>query len=84
MVASWVSELASLRAEAFAPENASLPAKPLAKIVLTGAGKTVDLSIQAKDGDSRYLCTSSSTPYPFYIASAVANRFLKPAEDFEK
>jgi hypothetical protein len=83
-VGSWVKELASLKAESFAPENAALPSKPLAKIVITGAGKTVDLSIQAKDGDGRYLCTSSSTPYPFYVPSVVANRFLKPAKDFEK
>lgn len=83
-VASWARELATLRAESFASENVGLPAKPLAKIVIAGAGKTVDLSIQAKDGDSRYLCTSGSTPYPFYIPSAVANRFLKPAKDFEK
>jgi hypothetical protein len=85
LAANWVDSLATLRADSFAPDDldvASLPTLGSAKI--TAAGKVIDFAIRQKDGDKRYLCTSSASPYAFYVSVPSGSKFLKPYSELLK
>jgi hypothetical protein len=81
---SWVSGLASVTAQSWADPAVLTGGKPLASVSLVAGGKEYSLTVQLKDGESRYLCTASSTPYPFYLSSYVAEKFLKTVQDLAK
>ncbi len=79
--ASWSEILAELRADSFAPDGTAIPERPLGKIAIVAAGKTVTLSVARKEGETKYLCVSSESPYPFYLQKATVLKFAKNPED---
>lgn len=82
-VDSWIAQLASLRADSFAPEGSIPAGEPLATVSLKESGGETSLTLHAKEGE-KYLCSSSANPYPFYLAAYAAERFLKPLEELVK
>jgi len=77
-VDSWLAAVATLKAEAFAAEGAPMPAVPIGTVGFKLGSRDATLTILAKEGDSKYLCSSSETPYPFYAAASVVDRYFKP------
>ncbi len=82
--ASWVSGLLSVKASGFVPGDGDIPASTLGKTVLTAGGKEYWIAVHEKGEDGRYLCSSSESPYAFYLSAASAEKFLKPAGDLLK
>jgi len=79
--AAWVESFAALRADSFAIEGTPVDGKPLGILTVTAAGKVMTLSVLKKEGESRYLCVSSESRYPFYLQSGtVANLAKIPTE----
>jgi len=81
---SWALLFASVTADSFAPEGTAIPAKPFETFTITGGGKTITFILLAKEGDARYLCSSSENPYPFYLSAAIGEKFVKSYRDFGK
>lgn len=81
---SWVSGLLSVKASGFVPGDGELPAATLGKVALTAGGKEYWIAVHEKGEDNRYLCSSSESPYAFYLSAAAAEKFLKPAADLLK
>ncbi len=79
--ASWAESLAELRADSFAPDGTAIPESPLGKIAILAAGKTVTLTVARKEGETKYLCSSSESPYPFYLQKATVIKFARGLED---
>ena len=90
---AWAAGFAVLRAESFAPEGTEISDKPLAVFKIDSAGKQILLAIVSKlegpipsagaqpsatPASGKYLCTSSESPYPFYIAEAAGAKLLAP------
>jgi len=69
LAADWAESLANLRADGFAPAGTAVPSSSLGGVRITAAGKTISLTIAAKEVDGRYLCVSSEIPYPFYLSA---------------
>lgn len=82
-VDSWIAQIATLRADSFAAEGSIPGGEPLISVSLKASGGDASLTIHAKDGD-RYLCSSSASPYPFYLAEYAAERFMKPLDELVK
>lgn len=82
-VAAWAKSLASLKVNNWAAETESLPpAEPTAKVSLAAAGKEYTVSVYKIDGDDpRYICSSSATPYLFYVTKYNAEKFAKALAD---
>jgi hypothetical protein len=79
LAANWVGSLARLRADGFAPDDLDFSSLPtLGSAKLTSPGKVIEIAIRQKDGDKRYLCTSSETPYAFYVTIPSGSAFIKP------
>jgi hypothetical protein len=75
---TWLSSVSTLRAEGFAPE-APLPAgKPVGELSLDLGSRRASLVVHAKAGEDKYLCSSSESPYPFYLSTYVVDRDFKP------
>ena len=81
---AWALLFASVTADSFAPDGTAIPAKPLETYTITGAGKTVTFNLLAKEGDARYLCSSSESPYAFYLSAATCEKFIRSYKDFGK
>jgi len=81
---AWALLFATVTADSFAPDGTAVPEKPFETFTVTGAGKTVTFNLLAKEGDARYLCSSSESPYPFYLSAAIGEKFVKTYKDFGK
>jgi len=81
-VSAWVDSIASIRADSFAPEVTPTPAQNLGTITLTASGKAMTLSIVRKEGDTKYLCASSESPYLFYLQAGTVARLAKAPREF--
>jgi hypothetical protein len=83
-VDGWLSSLASLRASDFAPEGTAPTGEPFATVKITLGSRTASLAVYSvpKIGENKdkagYLCSSSETPYLFYIPEYDVTRSLKP------
>lgn len=75
-VASWAQNFANVRAESF-PADGVVPGAALWTFLVTGGGKESRLIVHSKDGDARYLCSSSESPFAFYLSSASVERLMK-------
>jgi len=80
----WALLFASVTADSFAPEGTTTPEKPFETFTITGAGKTVTFNLLAKEGVARYLCSSSESPYLFYLSAEIGGKFIKTYKDFGK
>lgn len=81
---SWVSGLLSIKAAGFVPGDAAPPSALLGRVVLTAGGKEYSIAVHEKGDDGKYVCSSSESPYAFYLTSATAEKFLKGAADLMK
>lgn len=78
---AWVAGFAAVRADSFAPEGTEVSDKPLAVFKIAAAGKEISFSIVTKlsaQAGGKYLCTSSESPYPFFIAESTGAKMLEP------
>jgi hypothetical protein len=87
--ASFVSSLATLNAQSWADENTVLPENGGVTMTLTAAGKEISVTVYKigngkDDKDDKYLGTSTSTPYKFYLAKYAADRYMKKLDDLKK
>jgi len=80
----WALLFASVTADSFAPDGTAVNEKPFETFTVTGAGKTVTFNLLVKEGDARFLCLSSESPYPFYLSAAIGEKFIKTYKDFGK
>lgn len=80
--ASWAESLAELKADSFAPAGTTLDGKPLGTLSLIAAGKTITLTVARKEGDTKYLCASSETPYPFFLQKGTVVKLAKGTTEF--
>lgn len=80
--ASWAESLAEIKADSFAPEGTTLDGKTLGTLSLVAAGKTITLTVARKEGDMKYLCASSETPYPFYLQKGTVMKLAKGTAEF--
>jgi hypothetical protein len=82
---AWISSLSTLRAEGFAPEalraEVFSAVSPIGELSLDLGSRTAKVTIHRKEADSKYLCSSSENPYPFYLSEYVVERTLKPREE---
>lgn len=74
--ASWAQNFANVRAESF-PVEGTVPGAALWTFLVTGGGKESRLTVHSKDGDARYLCSSSESPYAFYLSASSVERLMK-------
>jgi len=81
-VDAWVDSIVNLRADSFAPEVSAIPSQNLGTLTITASGKAMTLSIVRKEGDTKYLCVSSESPYPFYLQAGTVARFAKGLREF--
>lgn len=94
---SFALSLSSIVADSYAPDGTALPDKPVARFVVQGTGKQYTLTIGAKVGgsgegaagannaaDAKYLCSSSETPYAFYMTASITERLLAPYTSLKK
>jgi hypothetical protein len=79
--AGWAESLAELRADSFAPDGTAIPANALGRIAIVAAGKTLALTVARKEGETKYLCVSSESPYPFFLQKATVMKFAKGLEE---
>lgn len=82
-VNSFLSGIERVQAASFAPEAVELPPVSLATLTITAGPATLTMTIYPKGEGDRYLCVSSESPYPFYLSSYEAERFLKSLSDLE-
>lgn len=73
---SWVRNFASMRADSFAADGTAAPENPAATFTVHAAGRQITLTVGSKNGDGKYLCFSSESPYAFYVTEAVAGKLL--------
>ena len=81
---SWINSLTSLKASTWTADTDTLPSSaPEAKVTIVSAGKEYSVSIYklADAEDPRYICSSNTTPYLFYISKYVAERYVKHIDD---
>ncbi|MFA6505771.1 MAG: DUF4340 domain-containing protein [Treponemataceae bacterium] len=78
---AWLSSIATLRAESYAPDDALPTEKPLGVAVFKLASREATVRIYRKEGESKYLCSSTESPYPFYLSVYTAERYLKPLSE---
>ncbi len=96
-IASWAKQLLTMSAQSWALPDATMPAESESRIEFTVGAKRVSLTMAkiagskdaAEDGaasstDDKYICSSSETPYLFYVTKTVADRLSKDSKDFEK
>jgi hypothetical protein len=81
-VSAWVDSIVNLRADSFAPEITPVPSQNLGTLTITASGKAMTLSVVRKEGDTKYLCVSSESPYPFYLQAGSVARLAKAPREF--
>jgi len=81
-VSTWISNIVTLSAQSWANENIEIPAEAAGSVTLSADGKFIDVKVYATDDESKYICTCSETPYPFYLSSYSAEKYIKTAADF--
>ena len=81
-VSSWISNISSLNVQSWADENTSIPSEVAGSVTLTAEGRAITVRVYATEDESKYLCTCSETPYPFYLSSYSAEKYIKSAADF--
>ena len=82
-VSSWISNISTLSVQSWADENTAIPQTDAAgTVTLTADGRTITVRVYATDDESKYLCTCSETPYPFYLSQYSAGKYIKTAADF--
>lgn len=81
-VSSWISNITSLNAQSWASENTVLPPEAAGSVTLTAEGRTITVNVYTTDDESKYICTCYETPYPFYLSSYSAEKYIKTAADF--
>jgi hypothetical protein len=82
---SFALSFSSIVADSYAPEGTALPDKPVARFVVQGTGKQYTLTVGAKNAaDAKYLCSSSETPYAFYMTASITERLLAPYTSLKK
>jgi hypothetical protein len=84
---AWAASFAAVRADSFAPDGTAISDKPLVVFKITAAGKEITFAVvsklegqNAKTGEpsgGKYLCTSSESPYPFYIPESTGAKMLE-------
>ena len=79
---AWVDSISNLRADSFASDASAMPAQGLGTLTITAAGKSMTLSVVRKEGNTKYLCVSSESPYPFYLQAGTVARFAKTPKEF--
>lgn len=79
---AWVDSIVNLRADSFASDVSAIPSQNLGTLTITAAGKAMTLSVVRKEGDTKYLCVSSESPYPFYLQAGTVARFAKTPKEF--
>lgn len=81
--ATWASSLASLKVSAWAGDSDQVPAtNPEATVTISAAGKEYTVAVYSVEGDdSRCICSSSATPYRFYISKYTAEKYIKHITD---
>jgi len=80
--AAWAESLAELRLDSFAAEGTQMGDHPLGTLTLVASGKTMKLTVGAKEGDGKYLCSSSEIPYLFYLQKGTALKLAKTPDAF--
>ena len=81
-VSSWISNISSLNVQSWADDNTPIPQTEAGSVKLTAEGRIIEIHVYETDDESKYLCTSSETPYPFYLSSYSAEKYIKSAVDF--
>lgn len=80
--ATWAESLAELRLDSFAPEGTQFGDHPLGILTVVASGKTMKITVGAKEGDGKYLCSSSEIPYLFYVQKGTALKLAKTPDAF--
>jgi len=81
-VSSWISNITSLNVQSWASENTVLPSEAAGSVTLTADGNQITVTVYTTDDESKYICTCSETPYPFYLSSYSAEKYIKTSADF--
>lgn len=87
---SWAKSLANLNVSSWAADNAKLPSTAPASTVRIAAGAkeytvaVYEIPSSSEDEDAKYLCSSSATPYLFYITQYNAKKYMKSLSDLSK
>ncbi|HPW64540.1 MAG TPA: hypothetical protein PLY30_00150 [Candidatus Omnitrophota bacterium] len=94
---SFALLFSSIVADSYASDGTTLPETPVARFVVQGTGKQYTLTIGSKVGgsgdkaadannaaDAKYLCSSSETPYAFYMTASITERLLAPYTSLKK
>jgi hypothetical protein len=89
-ITDWVSELAGLTVDSWADTAVTAVTadtaaqKNSATVTISAGTKTVTVTVSKIEADkqTKYLCTSSESKYPFYITSFTAERFNKQLASF--
>ncbi|MFA6937956.1 MAG: DUF4340 domain-containing protein [Treponema sp.] len=87
---SWAKSLANLNVSSWAADDAKLPSTEPASTVRIAAGAkeytvaVYEIPGSSEDEDAKYLCSSSATPYLFYITQYNAKKYMKPLSDLSK
>ena len=81
-VSSWISNISSLNVQSWADDNTPIPQTEAGSVKLTAEGRIIEIHVYETDDESKYLCTCSETPYPFYLSSYSAEKYIKSAVDF--
>lgn len=82
---SWLRTTSTLNVSEWAADTATLPSgTPDSTVEFTVAGKNYTVAVYAlpDDDSKRSLCSSSASPYRFYLNEAGANKYKKTLADF--
>ena len=77
----WISSLSSINAEGFAPEAPLPTEKPLGELSFDLGSRKAILTVHAETGEGKYLCSSSESPYLFYLSEYAVERCFKPLDE---
>jgi hypothetical protein len=93
---AYLGEISTIAASGFASDDVKLPITSETEIIFNAGLKTIKLTVYkiensstqmgrlAKTDEVQYLCTSSETPYKFYIPSYKAQSLKKSLADLSK
>lgn len=81
---SWITGLANLRVQAFAPPEMTTPNETITSLKLSVPGKDYALTVFNKTGDNRYLCSSPEVMGLFYLDGYNGQNILKTIQDLAK
>lgn len=78
---AWLSSLSAINAEGFAPEGPPPAGKPVGELSFDLGSRKATLTVHAEAGEGKYLCSSSESPYLFYLSEYVVERGFKPLDE---